>query len=183
MKKIVIVISSPPGSGGTTVAKKLAKKLKIKFFSTGLYYKKLSKTKNETEAAFELWKTKLGSSEKLHNHIDKMQIELAKKGNILIESTLGVHFLRKFSNYKIWLDVPLKTRADRAAKRDKMTPEEALKKILDREEIEKREWKRMYGFDYFDQKYEADMVHDSSKEKPSQTVKKILEFIEKKKLK
>ena len=181
MKKMVVVISSPPGSGGTTVAKNLAKKLRLKFFSTGLFYKKLSKEKNESEAAFQLWKTSYGSSEKLHNHMDRMQIEMAKKGNVLIESTLGVHFLRKFSNYRIWLDVPLRIRAERSAKRDKMEVNDALKKISEREDIERHEWKRMYGFDYFDQKYEADFVLDSSKQTPNQTANEILKFIRRKK--
>lgn len=177
MKKIVVVISSPPGSGGTSVAKKLAKRLRLKFFSTGLFYKKLSKEKNQSKAAFELWKTKYGCSEKLHKQIDKMQVNMAKKGSILIESTLGIHFLKRLSNYKIWLDVPLKIRAERHAKRDKILFDEALKQIDKREEIERREWKKMYGFDYFDQKYDADFVLDSSKLTVSETVNKILDFI------
>lgn len=180
MKKIVVVIASPPGVGGTSVAKGVAKKLKLKFFSVGLLYKKLSKEKTESKAAFELWRTKFGSSEKLHKHMDNLQIEIAKKGNVVIESTLGIHFLKDLSKYKIWLDVPLKVRAERTAKRDKIPVENALKEISQREEIEKSEWKRMYGFDYFDQKYEADFVLDSSKLTVSQTVKKILEFIKEK---
>ena len=177
MKKLVVVISSPPGSGGTTIAKKLAKKLRMKCFSIGMFYKKLSKEKNQSKAASELWKTKYGSSEKLHKHMDKMQVEMAKKGNVVIESTLGIHFLKRLSKYKIWLDVPLKVRAERHAKRDKISEKEALKQIDKIEEIERREWKRMYGFDYFDQKFNADFVLDSSKLTITQTVKKILEFI------
>ncbi len=180
-KKTVIVVSSPPGSGGSTVAKGIAKKLKLKFFSPGKFYKKLSKEKNESKAAFELWKTKFGSSEKLHQHIDKMQADMAKKGNIVIEGTLSIHFLKKLSKYKIWLDVPLKVRAERTSKRDKIPVENALKEIARREEIERREWRRMYGFDYFDQKYDADFVLDSSKLTPIQTAKKILDFIKGKK--
>jgi len=181
MKKLVVVIASPPGVGGTTVAKAIAKKLKLKFFSVGLLYKELSEEKTESEAALELWKTKFGSSEKLHNYMDDLQIEMAKKGNIVIESTLGIHFIRNLSKYKIWLDTSLKIRAERSAKRDKISVEKALKEIAQREDIERRDWKRMYGFDYLDQKYNADFVLDSSNQTSSQTVKKILEFIKGKK--
>lgn len=181
MKKTVIAIASPPGSGGTTVAKKLAKRLKLKFFSVGLYYKKFSNEKKESKAACELWKTKFGSSEKLHHHMDNLQIELAKKGNIVIEATLSIYFLKKLSKYKIWLDVPFKVRVERAAKRDNVPVENVIKEISQREDIERREWKRMYDFDYFDQKYDADFVLDSSKLTPKQTVDKIIEFIKSKK--
>ena len=59
MKKLVVVISSPPGSGGTTIAKKLAKKLRMKCFSIGMFYKKLSKEKNQSKAASELGKVEI----------------------------------------------------------------------------------------------------------------------------
>ncbi len=181
MKKLVIAISGPPGSGTTTIGKKVAKRLKLRFFSPGLYYKKLSKEKEEAKAALELWKTKLGSSEKLHKHIDDLQVKEAKKGNAVIEGTLSVHFLKNLSKHKIWLDVPLKVRAERTAKRDKIPVNAALKEISQREDIERREWKRMYGFDYFDQKYDADFVLDSSNLTPSQSIDKIIEFIKSKK--
>ena len=178
MKKMVVVISSPPGSGGTTVGKRIAKKLKLKFFSAGKLQKELVKSwKKEAKAALESWKTPVGASDKTHRERDALQIRIAKKGNVVIESTLGIHFLRNLSKYKIWLDVPLKVRAERTAKRDKIPVNVALKEISQREDIERREWKRMYGFDYFDQKFDADFVLDSSKITPSQTVKLILEFI------
>lgn len=179
MKKLVIVVSGPPGAGSSTVARNIARKLNLKYFSVGKLHKQFFKgwKKEEAKAALEVWKTHIGASDRTHRDRDALQIEIAKKGRVVICSKLGIHFLKKLSKYKIWLDVPLKIRAERTAKRDKISVQEALKEIAQREEIERREWKRIYGFDYFDQKYDADLVLDSSDLTVKQTVDKILNFI------
>jgi len=178
-KKIVIAISGPPGAGSTSIAREVAKKLKLKYFCIGKIQKKFGKTKKEAAASLEVWKTELGKSEKFHkNVLDKTQIEKAKEGNIVISAKLSIFMLKNLADYKIWLDTSLKVRARRTAMRDKIPVERALKEIIKREKIEREIWKKIYGFDYFDQKYSADFVLDNSKLTLKQAVNKILEFIE-----
>jgi cytidylate kinase len=180
-KKLVIVVSGPPASGSTSVAKEVAKRLGFRFFIPGKLQKKLGESKLESKAAIEAWKTKEGSSEKFHKNLDNMQIEVAKEGNVVICGKLSIHFLKDLSDRKVWLDVPLDIRAKRAAERDGSSLDEAKERIKEREDTERREWKRIYGWDYFYQKDIADLVLDSSDMTLEETVDKVLEFIESKK--
>jgi cytidylate kinase len=106
-----------------------------------------------------------------------MQVERAKKGNVVICSKLAIHFLKDITQYKVWLTAPLAVRARRAAQRDGTDAKETFKEISERQAIERREWKRIYGFDYFQQRKIADMVVDSSRLTLKQTVDRIVRFV------
>jgi len=179
-KKIVIAISGPPGVGTSSVAKEVAKNLKLRYLSPGKTYKSFLNEK-EAKAALDFWKTSFGRSKGLHERLDTNQMDEAKKGNIVICGKLSIHFLKDLADYKIWIDAPLEIRAKRTANRDGISFEEALKEIGERENIEREKWKRIYGFDYFYQKRIADFVVDSSELTLEQTVDKILKFIKSKK--
>jgi len=175
-KNLVIAISGPPGAGSSTISMLLAKKLKLRYLSPGKTYKSFLDEK-EAEAALDFWKTKFGSSKKLHHDLDNEQIKEAKKGNIVICGKLSVNFLKNLSNCKVWLDVPLKIRAQRTAKRDNIPVKTAQKQILERQNLERKKWKDMYGFDYFNQKKQADMVLKGGKLKAEETVRRIIDYI------
>jgi len=181
MKKITIAISGPPGAGTSSIAKEVAKKLKIKYFSPGKIQKSYAKTSKESLAALKVWQTELGRSEKFHRDVlDKKQVEVAEKGNVVICGKLSIKMLENLADYKIWIDTSLKVRAKRAAKRDKISVKDAIKLLSERENIEREEWKKIYGFDYFDQMRIANLVVDNSRLTLEQAVNKILRFIKNK---
>lgn len=183
-RKLVIVISGMPGCGSTTTGKLLGDKLDIEFFSTGTYFKKLAAGmggSGEARNAVNLWKTEKGSSKSFHNEIDEMQIKLAKRGNVIIESKLGITML-KDADFKIWLRAPLKTRAERYAQREKLTLKEAEKLVKEKESLERRHFKHIYGFDFFAQEKSADMVVDTSDKSPEDIVNIIVSSLKRKKL-
>lgn len=184
MKEIagkVIAISGPPGAGSTTIAKKLAKKLGMKYFSPGFIQKGYARGKNESRAAIKVWKTKFGKSVDFQNYLDGLQIKRAKQGNAVVCGKLSVYILKDLADFKIWLEASLDERARRSAGRDKMPVKEVKKAIREREGIERSEWKRIYGLDYFDQKKMADLAIDNTELTVEETMEKILKFIEKKK--
>ncbi len=178
MEKVTIAISGAPGAGTSSIAKELAKKLNLEYFSPGAIQKSYAKIGKESLAALEVWKTRRGKSEEFHREVlDKTQIEKAKKGNIVICGKLSIKMLKDLADYKIWVDTPLDVRAKRVANRDKITEGKALKLLSEREDIERKEWKRIYGFDYFSQENIADFVLDNSNLSLGQAVGKISEFI------
>jgi cytidylate kinase len=177
LKKTVIIVSGPPGSGSTSVSRMLADKLGYRCFVPGEIQKGLGESKTESDAAIRAWKTDEGSSKKFHEDLDKLQVAEAKRGNVVICGKLSIHFMKDLSDYKVWLDVPLDVRAARAAERDDTKADEAMEKIKAREDIEREAWKGIYGFDYFYQKDIADLVLDSSGMSLEETVQRIMEFI------
>ena len=178
MRKITIAISGSPGAGTSSIAKEVAKRLRLIFFSPGKIQKSYAKTKKESLAALKVWQTKFGKSEDFHRNIlDRKQVEVAKKGNVVICGKLSIKMLGSLADYKIWIHAPLKIRAMRAAGRDGISTEEAMKLLSEREDMERKEWRRIYGFDYFDQRKLADIVIDNSRLTLEQAVDKIMGFI------
>ena len=176
MKNVVIAISGQPGSGSTTIARKLAKKLKLDYYSPGEIFKKYSK-KKESVAALEVWE-KLGRNKNFHEkNFDKIQVEKARRGDVVICGKLSLHMLDNIADFKIWIECNQKTRAIRTAKRDRIPVKEALENIKKREKIERDSWRKFYGFDYFDQKNIADFVLENSKLTKEEAVDKILGFM------
>jgi len=176
MKKIVIAISGLPGSGSTTIAKEIAKRFNLDYYSPGEVFKGYSK-KNQSEAALEVWNL-FGKEKKFHEkNFDIKQIEKAKKGNVVICGKLSIFMLKGMADYKIWIESDLKTRAERTAERDGIPFEKAFEQIKEREKIEMESWKKIYGIDYTEQKKDADLVVENSRLAVDESVNRILAFI------
>lgn len=180
---VVIAISGMPGCGSSTTGVLLAERLRLDFFSAGTYTKKMAMDvekidKKQTELAVEFWKTKRGKSKDHHMSVEKLQQDLAEKGNIVIESKLGIRFIK--ADFKIWLKAPFETRAKHYTKRDGISLKDAIKLLKEKENSERENWKRIYGFDYFDQEREADLVIDTSDKSPEEIVDLIIKSMKSK---
>ncbi len=174
---VVIAISGKPGAGTSTIAKMVAERLNIEYFSPGQKFFKPFEEKDDTTEALDFWRNKKGKSKGFHEKIDDYQRELAKKGNIVICGKLSVWVLKDLADLKVWLDCDFEERVRRSSKRDKINLKETKEKLKKREKIEENEWKRIYGFDRNSQKEMADIVIDTGVKNPEEIVEEIVEMV------
>lgn len=179
---IRITISGEAGSGKSTVADIIAKKLKIMRHSTGDYMRTMAAARGMT--IIELNKMSETDSS-IDKELDDWQKELEKKKNeaFVIDSRLGFHFIP--SSTKIFLHADMKVRAERIFHNNRLVEENTtLKKtianIKKRQTLERKRYKEKYGIDYLDfSKY--DLLLDTTKMKPEQVAEKIIAFVKRNK--
>ena len=141
------------GTGKSTLAAKLAKKYGLKCFSGGDALKALAADEGYDSSNRGWWESPegLGFLEKREKDsrfdkaVDDKLLDCAKQGNVLLDSWTMPWLLKE--GFKIWLDASPAKRAARIAVRDKMTCEDALQALKEKEARTKAIYKELYGFD------------------------------------
>jgi cytidylate kinase len=151
-KHITICVCGMAGSGKSTLAKKLAEKYGLKYYSGGNALKALAieegyKTFNrgwwEREEGIRFLEERV-EDPKFDKAVDQKLLELAKQGNVVLDSWTMPWLLEK--GFKIWLEASPEKRAERIAKRDGMGVKAALKVLGIKEEQTKAIYRKLYGF-------------------------------------
>lgn len=186
---MIITISGTPGSGKSTVAKAVAKALKLKHFSAGDFMRALAADKGVSLA--ELSK-EAEKSDAIDKEIDARNVELFKReDNFVIDSRLAFHFAPKsLKVIKIFLICNTKEAArriygdvlsnKRSVESDIKTQKDAEKAIANRIKSEVKRYKKYYDVDYLDEK-NYDLVLDTSNISIEQAVGKVMDFVQNKK--
>jgi cytidylate kinase len=151
-KKIVVCISGMAGTGKSTLAKKLAKKYELKYYSGGDALKELAKDQGYNSSSRGWWESPEGLSflEKREKNftfdkaVDEKLMEYAQQGNVLLDSWTMPWLLK--TGFKIWLVASVEKRAERIAKRDRIPIGEALRVLQEKEARTKAIYKKLYGF-------------------------------------
>ncbi|BFH73461.1 AAA family ATPase [Sulfurisphaera javensis] len=145
---MILVISGPPGSGKSTVAKILSKKFSLQYISAGSIFRKLAES--EGLSLLELNK-KAEVIFDIDRKIDYEILRLVKdEKNLVIESHIGGWLLKGLSDLSVYLNADLEVRAQRISKRDNIPFSEALEQIIEREESHRKRFLSYYGIDLFD---------------------------------
>lgn len=150
---MIITISGKAGSGKSTIAKLVAKKLGLKDYSTGDFMRQMAKKRKISLLKL----SKIAERDKtIDKELDERQIKLGKQDNFVIDGRLSAFFI-PHAQFKIFLDCDDKTRAKRVLKDLRVEEKskninEMLKKIKQREDSERKRYKKYYGYDYHDKK-------------------------------
>ena len=152
-KKIVICISGMTGSGKSTVAKKLAAKYGLDYFSGGSALKTLAQDEGYNPDVTGWWETAEGlrfleqrmGDPAFDRRIDEKLLELAEQGNVVLDSWTMPWLLKE--GFKIWLEASPQVRAKRVINRDDISIEEAIKALKKKDERTRQIYNGLYGFD------------------------------------
>ncbi|MCR6691245.1 MAG: AAA family ATPase [archaeon YNP-LCB-003-016] len=147
MKKIVITVSGPPGSGKSTHAKRIAEKLNLRYFSIGRYFRDIA---NKMNLSLEEFQRIAEKDPKYDLEADNRTLMEAEKGGVVIDGHLTGWIAKEKADIKIYLTASLEERARRVAKRDGKPFEQAINDIRRREESNALRYKTFYGIDLND---------------------------------
>jgi len=149
---VVLCISGLAGSGKSTVARRIAKKYGLKYYSGGDALKALAIEEGYRSLEHGWWETaegmrfleRRGKDPKSDRAVDQKLLELAKQGNVVLDSWTMPWLIEKA--FKVWLEASPQKRAGRIAKRDRMPLKEAIIALSNKEKRTKEIYKELYGF-------------------------------------
>jgi cytidylate kinase len=167
-KKIVVSISGMAGTGKSTLAKKLAEKYNLRYFSGGDALRELAKEEGYNSSSRGWWESPEGLSflEKRQKNlefdksVDDKLLEYARQGNVLLDSWTMAWLLK--TGFKIWLVASVEKRTERIAKRDKIPIKEASRVLKEKEARTKTIYKKLYGFTIGEDFEPFDLVFDTN---------------------
>ena len=152
-KKVIICISGMTGSGKSTVAKRIAQKYGLRYFSGGNALKLIAKEEGYKSNVTGWWETNDGlnflqkriSDPTFDKRIDDRLLKLASEGDVVLDSWTMPWLLGK--GFKIWLEASPQIRAKRVVIRDSISFDEALNALTEKDEKTRKIYKNLYGFD------------------------------------
>ena len=147
---MIITISGLHGTGKSVIAKLLAENQGILYYSTGQAFRDLAE---ENGMTLEEYTKYVEENPKIDKSLDNKVVEIAKKGNIIIDSQLSGHLLKSIADFKIHLTCPLKIRVKRMVARDQGSYDAKLKETTLREESELKRFNKLYNIDLSDNEF------------------------------
>lgn len=179
-EKWVITIGGPPGTGTTTVARAVAKRFSLRYFSTGEVFRNVAK--NRGLDVENLSKT---AEKEVDSKVDSLSVEEAKQGGVVIESDLAAWMCKDVTKniLKIWLTASLETRANRIFNDSKKrtaeshtTLEDVKSKLEKRFNEDKGRYLKYYGINLDDLSI-YDFILDTENLDEEKVISEVIQYI------
>ena len=156
--KLVICISGLTGTGKSTIGRELARRYGLKYVSGGEALKRKA-----AELGYQVdrpgwWESEEARSfmeERLENpsfdkEVDEWLIRLGREGGVVIDSWTIAWLLDEGVGLRVWLHASPAVRAERVARRNGISPREALEALVEKDRRTRAIYERIYGFDLLD---------------------------------
>ena len=172
---VTITISGTPGSGKTTIAKLLAKKLGLKYVYSGKIFREMAEKHHMSLEEFGIYCERHSDIDK---QLDDHQLKILKRGNVIAEGRIAgwIAHRNNIQALKVMLTADIETRAKRIVKREEGDIEKRRQEILTRERSEAARYKKYYNINVMDMSI-YDMVIDSADKTPEEIVDIIIKKI------
>jgi cytidylate kinase len=166
-KKTVVCISGMAGTGKSTLAKRLAQKYGLAYYSGGDALRALAAEQGYDSLNNGWWESPDGlrflnqrkEDATFDKKVDEKLLQCAEQGNVLLDSWTMPWLLK--GGFKIWLAASVERQAERVAKRDNMTAEEGMRALKEKEARTKAIYKQLYGFSLGEDFAPFDLVVDT----------------------
>lgn len=176
-KAVIITISGGPGSGKSSVAKELARRLGLKHYSVGALRRRIAHERGMTIDEY----NRLGeTTDETDREADEYQARLGRtEDDFVIDSRLGFHFIPH--SFKVRLDVDPQVgarrifqaqRSEEEAERRYRSVEEVLRANQAREASDRKRYAMYYGLNYEDD-HHYDLIVDTT----DKTVQEVVDCI------
>ncbi len=142
--KPVVAISGPPGSGKTTIARRLSEVTSLRYWSNGEYFRKLAADRG---ISFQEFHKFAESHPEIDKTLDEHARREAERGSVVLDGRLSGWITRDLRSLKVYLTAPLDVRLQRVMARDHVKREEALTSIRQRERSNKQRYLKHYDYD------------------------------------
>lgn len=143
----VVVVSGPPGGGKSTYARRLARDLGLRYFTTGHIFRRMASDLGVDLVELSMMAERDPS---IDLEIDRRALEEASKGGVVVDSHLAGWALAWVADVLVYVKAPAPVRVERVSARDSVSLDRAVEEVLARELSQWRRFRDLYGFDSTD---------------------------------
>ncbi|MFW5928801.1 MAG: (d)CMP kinase [Halobacteriota archaeon] len=145
---MIVTVSGLPGSGTTTLAKRLSDAYDLEYVSGGDVFREEAERRGVSVGEFNLM---VEEEPEIDRELDERQTEIAReRDDVLLESRLAGHMAGEHADLRVWLKASEDVRAERVAERESVSVEDALLKSREREASEAKRYMELYDIDVSD---------------------------------